>query len=86
MSLVARFDAGDGEIVKLDGERLEVVSPKAFAPGQPIRFAAVVDGDDVSLEGRSQGSKKRDDGRFDVRMRLVNMSRAVRERLVAGLS
>jgi hypothetical protein len=86
MSLAARFDAGEGEIVALKGERLEAVAPKAFAPGQPIRFAVLVDGEDVSLEGRCQGSKKRDDGRFDVRVRLVNLSRPVRERLAAGLS
>ncbi len=85
MSVVARFDGGEGEVVALDGERLEVISPKAFAPGQPIRFEALIDDASLSLEGRTIQSKKRDDARFTVRLRLVNLSRPTKDRLQQAL-
>ena len=77
MTVALTLPTGEGEALRLEGERLEIISPTAFAPGQPLSFTAGA----LHLEARSQGSKKRDDGRFDVRLRLINFSRVKRERL-----
>ncbi|RLB47087.1 MAG: hypothetical protein DRJ42_26220 [Deltaproteobacteria bacterium] len=74
-----------GEATRLDGERLDFVSPTPFAPGQPIRMSATIGGASFGIEGRSMGSKRRDDGRFDVRLRLMSTSRGRLERLAAAI-
>jgi hypothetical protein len=86
LSVALRLPGGDGEALHCEGERLAMVSPKAFAPGQPIAFDAMLADGTLSLEGRSLGSKRRPDGRFDVRVRLINLSRHGRERLVRALA
>jgi hypothetical protein len=75
------LDSGeDAEARNFDGVVLTVVSPRAFAPGAPIRFSTAAGGDPRSFEGRTIGSK-----RVDVRLRLVNLRRADRELLVGRL-
>lgn len=81
-----RLSTGEeAELVSLDGIRAALVSPRAFAPGAPLSFEALLEGDPVGLEGRSHGSRKRPDGRFDVQLRLVNLRRAHRLRLASAL-
>jgi hypothetical protein len=75
----------EGEALSLEGEVLALVLPRAFAPGAPIAFSAELEGEAVSLHGKTIGSKKREDGRFDVRVRMTNLRRLDRERLVAAL-
>jgi hypothetical protein len=81
-----RLDTGeDAEARTFDGVVLTVWSPRAFAPGAPIRFSATTDGDTREFEGRTIGSKRVDDTRFEVRLRFVNLRRADRELLTARL-
>lgn len=77
-------DGARGEAVRVDGEVLEAVLPRAFAPGAPARME--LDGDaPIPIEGKTIGSKRRDDGRFDVRMRLINLRREHRAALESAL-
>jgi len=82
-----RLDSGEeAEARTLDGNLLTLRSPRAFAPGSPIRFRALFDdGGAQSFEGRTIGSKRAEDGGFDVRMRFVNLRRGDRERLATCL-
>jgi len=85
VSLVVELPSGVGEATRLDGERLDFVSPTPFAPGQPIRMTATIGGGTFGIEGRSMGSKRREDGRFDVRLRLMSTGRGRLERLAAAI-
>ncbi len=68
---------GEGTAISLDGEILRVVSPRAFAPGAPVEFTVEA----MHLRAKSRGSRRRDDGSFDVRLRLVDLRRDDRGRL-----
>ncbi len=68
-----------GVWVDFSGEILEVLSARPFAPGAPVSIE--VDG--TSLQGKSLGSKRQPDGRFHVRMRMINLRRAHRVFLLA---
>lgn len=84
--IACRLTTGEeAELHRLEGERVALVSPRAFAPGAPLELQALVGGEDVPLRGKSLGSKRREDGRFDVRARLVSLRRVDRERLAQAL-
>ena len=77
------LDSGEeAQARSFDGSVFILLSPRAFAPGAPIRFTATRDADLRSFEGRTIGSKRIDDGRFEVRLRFVNLRRADRELLL----
>ena len=81
-----RLESGEeAEASAIDGNILTLLSPRAFAPGAPIRFSTVGGEVERAFEGRTLGSKRVDDGRFQVRMRFVNLRRADRERLLEAL-
>ena len=82
-----RFHLDDGEEAEarsFDGNIVTLLSPRAFAPGAPIRFTATTEEGVHHFEGRTIGSKRIDDARFEVRLRFVNLRRADRELLLAG--
>lgn len=80
-----RLESGeDAEARHFDGNLLTMSSPRAFAPGSPIRFTATTDDDVRSFEGRAIGSKRADEARFEVRMRFVNLRREDRELLLSA--
>ncbi|MEM1418190.1 MAG: hypothetical protein AAGH15_25060 [Myxococcota bacterium] len=79
MTIAVRITDADGAFLAYAGGILELVSPAPFAPGAPTRFE--VDG--IPLEGKSLGSKRRPDGDFHVRFRLINLRREHRLRLEA---
>lgn len=64
---------------------LVLVSPRAFAPGAPISFSLDGSGLGHVFEGRTIGSRRLDEGGFEVRMRFVNLRRADRDRLLQAL-
>jgi hypothetical protein len=70
----------EGEAIAIDGNLLTLLSPRAFAPGAPIQFSTLGEAE-RSFEGRTIGSKRVEDGRFEVRMRFVNLRREDREAL-----
>jgi len=71
-----RLEGGEGaEARTFDGSQLSFLSPRAFAPGAPIRFTVTTGGAVRGFEGRAIASKRVDDARFEVRMRFVNLRR-----------
>jgi len=81
-----RFDTGDeGEATSIEGNVLTLSSPRAFAPGAPIRFCAAGGREARMFEGRTIGSKRVDGERFKVRMRFVNLRRTDRDALLREL-
>lgn len=78
-------DGSAAEAVAYDGKLLAVVTPRALAPGQPAQLHVHVGEAPLSLAGRSIGSRLREDGRFDVRLRLVNLTREARQALLQAL-
>ena len=83
-----RLETGErAEAQRFDGASLTLRSPRAFAPGSPIRFSLTDDGEaeSRSFEGRTIGSKRVDDTHFEVRLRLVNLRREHRELLARKL-
>lgn len=76
-------EGGEGEATRLEGEVLHLILARAFAPGAPVAFAATIAGERVALTGKSIGSKRREDGRFDVRLRMTNLRREDRARLAS---
>ncbi|KPK16655.1 MAG: hypothetical protein AMJ62_04755 [Myxococcales bacterium SG8_38] len=81
-----RLETGEeAEAQAVDGSVLTLHSPRAFAPGSPIRFVARLEHEERHFEGRTVGSKRIDERRFEVRMRFVSLRRADREALVSCL-
>jgi len=76
----------EAEARAIDGNVLTLHSPRAFAPGSPIRFTVELGDGAKSFEGRTIGSRRVDDGGFDVRMRFVNLRRTDREALAARVA
>jgi hypothetical protein len=82
-----RLDTGEeGCVTAFDGNLLTLLSPRAFAPGSPIRFLVPLHDDLRSFEGRAIGSKRVDPEHFEVRLRFVNLRRSDREALLRKLS
>lgn len=78
-------DGQPGRATRLDGLILHLESPRAFAPGSPLRFTAEIDGDVRRFDGRSLGSRRGEGEAFHVRVRLVNLTRENRIALTAAL-
>lgn len=70
---------GEGVLLGYAKNVVELVAPGPYAPGAPAHFEI----GDLALEGRSLGSKRLSDGRFQVRFRLITLRREDRERLEA---
>ncbi len=73
----------DGEAVRLQSFSNNVLAfcgPKAFPPGAPVHLRW----NSHALQGRSIGSKRRDDASFNVRIRMVSLTRTQREQLMHG--
>lgn len=80
----ARIEGGgEGLALAMAGEIITLSLPRAFAPGAPFRGAVVLDDREITLEGRTVGSRKTPSGAFEVRVRLVNLRREDRLRLAA---
>lgn len=79
----AADDKAEGELIGKDGQFIEVLVPVAQAPGQPVTFDVALDGGEFEVQGKSLGSKLQLDGRFLVRLRLMNLRRETREALEA---
>jgi len=72
MSLAVTLTGGHaGTAESWDGTVLVVTSPRAFAPGAPLK----IEHGELGIEAKSIGSKRRDDGNFVVRVRVVNLRR-----------
>jgi hypothetical protein len=71
--------------VGCEAEIITFLSPKAFPPGQPLELTLFPGTENaLKIQARSIGSKLQADQRFEVRARLINLSRAVRLQLSAA--
>jgi hypothetical protein len=71
-----------------DGERgralayadgvLRMVCERAHPPGQPLSLTLRAPDGELTLQGKSAGSKRRQDGAFDVLLKLVSLRREQR--------
>jgi hypothetical protein len=86
MTLRLSMGGGEGEATMLEGEVLYAIAPRAYAPGSRVTFSAEVADGTIAIEGKAVYSKKREDGRFDLRMRLFNVRREDRERIAAAIA
>jgi hypothetical protein len=84
--IAARLETGEAaELTSVEGEGALLVAPRAYAPGAPLRLDALLADGELPLEAKCLGSKRRPDGRFDVRIRWINLRRTDRERLAGQL-
>jgi hypothetical protein len=86
VSVQARTPSGETlSLVAFDGKHFRFVSPRAFAPGQPLNVRIDLAGG-VFLELKSLGSVRRPAGDFEVRARATTLSRSAREALLSGFA
>lgn len=82
-------DGSVGHAVGLTRNLLEIVAERAYAPGRPLvlgmRLPGPAGGQEVTLRAKSLGSRRRSDGRFAVRLRLVDLRREQRALLERAL-
>ncbi len=69
--------------LELQAEVLHLVAERAFPPGRPLVFDLVVPDETLALQGKASGSKRREDGRYDVKVKLHTLRRDHRARLAA---
>jgi hypothetical protein len=75
-----------GEVVAWDGTVFAFRSPRAFAPGAPVRLALVLGEHAVDLELKAIGSRRGEgEPLFLVRGRAMNLRREARAVLDAAL-
>ena len=68
-----------------DGGTLQALTSTALAPGQRTEVCVVLSDRSVTAAAKSLGSRRRDDGRFEVRLRLLSLRREDRDALAAAL-
>lgn len=74
-----RWDSGgEATLVRIDGESVALVSTTPHPPGSRVR-GALEDGTPIVM--KTHASRLREDGRFDLEGRLLDLRRDVRERL-----
>lgn len=80
---IAWEGGGAATLAKLDGERIELVSTRAFAPGSRPKghLEAAPPGKSTPLWMKVHGSRRQDDGFFRVSGRLLNATREQRAAL-----
>ena len=74
-------DGARGHAVSYAAERIELVLDRAYPPGCPLSFTLTLGESALRLEGKAIGSKRLDDGRFDVRLKLTSLRREDRSAL-----
>src|SRR5262245_44355213 len=67
-----------------DAEVLTLICDRAEPPGRPLALRTRIGDEEIPLQGRSAGSKLREDGKFKVVMRLVSLRREQRALLEHG--
>jgi hypothetical protein len=80
-------DGIEGSASGCEAARLRFVAPKSFPPGQPLALTLQPSAAaPIALHARCIGSKRREDGQFDVQARLINLDRATREALAEAFA
>jgi hypothetical protein len=76
-------DGARGSLVAYAAERVELILDHAYPPGRPLAIVVTLPTGPLSLRGKAQGSKRRDDATFDVRIKLTSLRREDRALLEA---
>ena len=84
MSIGCDFAEGKGELVSFTRDQLHAIGPVPYAPGTPIRLNVALTEVSIPIEAKCGGSKRREDGRFDLTLRVINMRRLHREAIMAA--
>lgn len=84
MIAVSFADGAVGHAVAFDGAVIECVVSVPQAPGRPVDVVFQFADGPLTLRTRSRGSRRVDDGRFQVRLRPVALRREERTRLEAA--
>jgi hypothetical protein len=74
-------DGALAEVTGYAGEVLTFACERAHPPGEPLQLTVRLPDAELALAGKTVGSKRRDDGRFDVRLRLTSLRREQRSLL-----
>jgi len=77
-------ELGDGSSATAVGfaaERLTLIVDRAYPPGRPLSPVLTLPGATVPLQGKTISSKRREDARFDVHLKLTSLRREQREAL-----
>jgi hypothetical protein len=74
-------DGARGTALSYAGERIELVLDRAYPPGRPLSFSVTLPTGPLPLQGKAQGSKRRDDTRFTVHVKLTSLRREHRATL-----
>lgn len=83
--VAATFDDGaTGQAVAFDGAVIECVVSIPQAPGRPVEVVLQFADGPLTLRTRSRGSRRVDEGRFQVKLRPVALRREERTRLEAA--
>lgn len=86
MTLKAETEAGATvEVAAFDGNFSTFHSPRAYVPGQPVTLEVALE-TPCRVEGRTIGSRRIAEGVFEIRIRLVSLTRDTRERMLAAMS
>jgi hypothetical protein len=74
-------DGERGRALSYAGGVLRMVCERAHPPGQPLSLTLLAGGGELALQGKSARSKRREDGAFDVELKLVSLRRDQRAAL-----
>lgn len=86
MTLDAQTDKGEAlRVVGFDGNTATVHCPVPYAPGQPMHFTIAL-APPSNVHGRTIGTKRLGEGPYEVRLRLVGLTRVDRERWLEAMT
>jgi hypothetical protein len=74
-------DGERGRALAYAGGLLRMVCERAHPPGQPLALTLLAPDGELVLQGKSARSKRREDGAFDVELKLVSLRRDQRAAL-----
>lgn len=77
-------EGNDGHAVAFDGAVIECLVTAPQAPGRPVDIVLQLGDGRLTLRTKSRGSRRADDGRFQVWLRPVALRREERARLQAA--
>ena len=77
-------DGTAARAVGFAGEVMHLVAERAYPPGRPLEFALQAAAETtLALQGKAAGSKLREDGRFDLKVKLHTVRREDRTTLAS---
>jgi len=78
LSVEVSFDATTAAVTAYAFPVLTLICANAHPPGRPLVLRGRVNETDLSLEGKTINSKRREDARFTVTLRLTSLRREAR--------